>query len=85
MCVTHQDEEEDNKNNSMGAKMVNVEYHEHSKKTKAKARKIKLQTAAAKKAVRQHEKGVEEAVPLFPAIQVCKLYHTSLFQKFIVI
>jgi hypothetical protein len=54
----------------MGAKMVNVEYHEHSKKTKAKARKIKLQTAAAKKAVRQHDKKQEEAVPLFPAIQV---------------
>ena len=50
--------------------MVNVEYHEHSKKTKSKARRIKLQTAAAKKSVRLHEKSQEEAVPLFPAIQV---------------
>lgn len=68
--VIPQDEEEDNKSNSMGAKMVNVDYHEHSKKTKAKARKVKLQTAAAKKAVRIHDKKQEEAVPLFPAIQV---------------
>lgn len=50
--------------------MVNVEYHEHSKKTKSKARKIKLQTASAKRAVRQQERKQEEAVPLFPAIQV---------------
>jgi hypothetical protein len=57
----------------MGAKMVNVEYHEHSKKTKSKARKIKNQTQAAKKSVRLHEKKQEEAVPLFPAIQVSRL------------
>lgn len=72
----------------MGAKMVNVDYHEHSKKTKAKARKVKLQTAAAKKAVRQHDKKLEEAVPLFPAIQVLaiqRLVCCSLLFEYIVL
>ncbi|CAE7753110.1 SDAD1, partial [Symbiodinium microadriaticum] len=53
-----------------GVKAAEINYHTHSKKTKARARATKRQQEAVAKMKRQATKDKEEAVPLYPAIQL---------------
>jgi protein SDA1 len=48
----------------------NIDFHEHSKKTKKRARDVKKQREKNDKKERDHVKKLAGAVPLFPAIQL---------------
>jgi protein SDA1 len=50
--------------------VTEVNYHEHSKKTKKRARQVKRQIDRNQKIKRENEQKQLETVPLFPAIQL---------------
>lgn len=60
--LTNQTDEKDGK--------VSINYHEHSKKTRKKARVIKKQETKLSKLRKSLEEQKTEAIPLFPAIQL---------------
>lgn len=74
--------EEDEEEQSAVTREVNT--HEHSKKTKKRLRVEQKQKSINEKKMKQHMQKLEEAVPLFPAIQVIHDPHSmaeKLFKK----
>jgi len=60
-----EDEEEQLNDN-----MTDINYHEHSKKTKKRFRQVKKQQDRNKKVLRDKNSATAETIPLFPAIQL---------------
>jgi protein SDA1 len=62
----HEDEEEE----KSSALKTDINYHEHSKKTRKRQRDVQKQIERSSKQRREQEKKVHESTPLFPAIQM---------------
>lgn len=62
--------EEEEEEEKAALETTNVNYHEHSKKTKKRARQVKRQLDRNSKVQREKETEEQDAVPLFPAIQL---------------
>ena len=63
-------EDEDQQEAKAMKEVADVNKHEHSKKTKKRARLVEKQTERNKKLRREQEKKANDATPLFPAIQL---------------
>lgn len=64
----HEDDEEEK--SAVAGSKADVNYHEHSKKTRARQRHVKKQVEHNSKVRRDQANKASEAIPLFPAIQL---------------